>query len=44
MGILTTLLCFTLRMKEKKPRSQINSYHFAILEEQEENFSAMPSC
>lgn len=44
MGILTTLLCLTLHTKEKKLSSQINSYHFAILEEQEENFPAMPSC
>lgn len=42
MGILTVLLCLTLHMKEKNPNSQIDSYHFAILEEQEGNFSAIP--
>lgn len=42
-GILTVLLCLTLHMKEKNPSSQIDSYHFAILEEQEGNFSAI-SC
>lgn len=38
-GILTVLLCFTLHMKEKNPSSQIDSYHLAILEEQEGNFT-----
>lgn len=42
IGILTVLLWLTLHMKEKNPNSQIDSHHFAILEEQEGNFSAIP--
>lgn len=40
MGILTVLLCLTFHMKEKNPHSQTDSYHFAILVKQEDNFSA----